>query len=136
MCNAPSYFGSIWNFLKKWIDPKTGEKVVVVYAADVLSTLETVIDIENIPQSLGGKLDWEAGMPSVFDDGMCQQLEWVQEGNSTPALPRGPVKWIVDDEGVRTAIAVGTVDGKARRERIAVLRPGKTNGEKIQNGQH
>lgn len=115
--------------MKKWIDPHTREKTVVVTAANTLSALQADIDIENIPQSLGGKHVFEAGMQSSLDQSISQQLDWIVERDANSTLPRGPVKWVVDEKGVRTAVAVGTIDGKARLERIAVLRPEQSNGE-------
>jgi hypothetical protein len=107
--------------LKKWIDPKTGNKVVVVAATDVLSTLQASIDIENIPRELGGNLLWKPPMGSSLDAGICRRLDWIIELGPTSTLPPGPMKWVVDDKGVRTAVAVGSMDGKVRQEPIAVL---------------
>ena len=120
--------------MKKWIDPNTGEKVVVVPAADVLPTLQASIDIEHIPLSLGGEFDWKPGMPSSLDPSTCEQLDWIGERGPASTLPPGPMKWIVDEKGVRTAVAVGTIDGKARREPIAVLSSGGRTKVDANNG--
>ncbi|KAI0973479.1 CRAL/TRIO domain protein [Xylaria arbuscula] len=107
VCNAPPYFPRIWSFLKGWFDPRTAEKLVIVPPADVLSTLLDVIDIECIPERYGGRAKDEHGVVPLVEG--LGELLGVEE------LPDGPIKWAVH-QGQRTAVAVGTRDGKVRKE--------------------
>ncbi|KAI0808515.1 CRAL/TRIO domain protein [Xylaria sp. FL0064] len=105
--NAPPYFPRIWSFLKAWFDPRTAEKLVIVPPANILSTLLKEIDIECIPERYGGQARDEHGIVPLV--GGLKELLGVEE------LPEGPIKWTMH-QGKRTAIAVGTWEGKARRE--------------------
>jgi hypothetical protein len=98
--------------LKKWIDPRTAEKLVIVPSADVLATLSETIAIENIPEQYGGKFASRQGMTPLLDDALKSLLA-VEE------LPKGAVKWTVDEQGNRTAVAVGSQKGGVRDEVVA-----------------
>jgi hypothetical protein len=117
VCNTPSYFATIWNFLKKWVDPVTAAKVVVLSPTETLAALTEKIDAVNIPVQLGGQFAYEPDMVPDLDNRIQQSLTWLGE----PKLPPGPIKWVVDRNGDRKVIAVGSVDGKARQQEIAVL---------------
>jgi hypothetical protein len=92
----------------------------VLPADEVLPTLEASIDIDNIPQRFGGNFVFEHGMTPSLDIGLCQRLDWAEEPQSK--LPPGPLKW-VEEDGLRKAVAIGTINGKARKEYIASLTP-------------
>ncbi|KAI1356052.1 CRAL/TRIO domain protein [Xylaria sp. FL0043] len=110
--NAPPYFPRIWSFLKGWFDPRTAEKLVIVPPADVLSTLLKEIDIECIPERYGGQARDEHGVVPLV--GGLKELLGVEE------LPEGPIKWTMH-QGKRTAVAVGTREGEARREVVGPI---------------
>jgi hypothetical protein len=117
VCNTPSYFATIWNFLKKWVDPVTAAKVVVLSPTETPAALTEKIDPVNIPIQLGGKFAYEQGMVPNLDHSIQQSLTWLGE----PNLPPGPIKWVKDGNGDSKVIAVGSIDGKARREEVARL---------------
>jgi hypothetical protein len=110
--HAPSAFSKIWGLLKKWIDPRTAEKLVIVPSADVLASLSETIDIGSIPGRYGGRLKSQHGMTPELNDALKGLL-----GINT--LPTGPLKWVVDSNGVRTAVAVGSRNGVERRSSVA-----------------
>ncbi|KAJ5116915.1 hypothetical protein N7456_001263 [Penicillium angulare] len=115
VCNAPSYFATIWKYLKKWIDPRTAEKIVVLTNTEALSVLQEYIDIENIPKALGGEYDFTHGMLPIIDDNIRNQFNWPVPGIP---LPSGPIKLSKDANGAISAVAVGEIDGVQRRETI------------------
>ncbi|KAI1818648.1 CRAL-TRIO domain-containing protein [Poronia punctata] len=117
--NAPAYFGKIWNLLKKWVDPRTAEKLVILTKSEVLPRLTASIDLEAIPQEHGGEFEFQHGMVARLDPGICRQLEWLWQSPGT--IPPGPVKWVVDGEGRRMAVAVGSISGEPRFQPLAVL---------------
>ncbi|KAI1121054.1 CRAL/TRIO domain protein [Nemania abortiva] len=107
LLNAPPSFSRIWAFIKGWIDPKTAAKLVVVQSADILPTLLETIDIESIPERYGGK--------STAQNGKIPPVDSLRGLLGCDELPDGPIKWTVD-QGGRTAVAVGTRGGEARKE--------------------
>ena len=120
--NASSYFSKIWGLLKKFVDPRTAEKLVIVQKQDVLSTLTETIGIENIPVQYGGRLNLKP-VDGYFATHLCpgisQALKW--EGGLRE-LPPGPIKFVVDEQGGRSIVAVGTTTGgKMRKELVARL---------------
>ncbi|KAJ5730625.1 SEC14 cytosolic factor [Penicillium malachiteum] len=113
--NAPSYFGWMWGIMKKWIDPGTAAKVVIVPESEMMSTLTKYIDLENIPTRFGGEFSWENGTPLDLDINIQSGLEWTEDGK----FPPGPMKWVLDGSGRKTAVAVGSLEGVPRITRIA-----------------
>ncbi|THC92559.1 hypothetical protein EYZ11_007970 [Aspergillus tanneri] len=114
LCNCPSYFAAIWKILKGWVDPVTAEKLVFLTPVEVLPTLKEYIDPENLPVSLGGKLDFEHGMQYDLDAAVRKVLGRDQ-------LVPGPMKWVYDNRGRMSAVAVGSVDGQKRQATVATL---------------
>ncbi|PLB33275.1 SEC14 family lipid-binding protein [Aspergillus candidus] len=114
VCNTPSYFATIWKFLKGWVDPVTADKLIFLTPSEVLPTLEEHIDTASLPASLGGSHPWKHGERPLLDEPTKALLK-VDE------LPPGPMKWVVDDQGRRCLVAVGSEGGKPRRETVAVL---------------
>lgn len=112
--NAASAFAKIWGLLKKWIDPRTAEKLVIVSSADTLETLSETIDIENIPLQYGGKFESKQGMAPRLDGALKALL-------AVEALPIGPIKWQTDMQGNQTAIAVGSQKGMTREEVVGQI---------------
>jgi hypothetical protein len=84
--------------------------------------LSSHIDVCNIPKKYGGGLDFEFGMEPVLDVEIKEMLKWPDGvDESQRRLPIGPVKWVDEGGGGRTAVAVGSKDGKLRRETVASL---------------
>jgi hypothetical protein len=119
--NAPSYFGKLWGVLKQWVDPRTASKLIIVSRKDVLPTLVKSIDLASIPERFGGKLEFQHGSLPKLDKTICNALEWASEVPDQ-TLPAGPIKWVTDEQGRMKAVAVGTADGKSRRQHIATCR--------------
>ncbi|KAJ8128357.1 hypothetical protein O1611_g5276 [Lasiodiplodia mahajangana] len=107
LLNAPPSFSRIWAFIKPWVDPKTASKVSVVQSADILMTLLETIDIESIPERYGGK--------STAENGKIPPVDGLKGLLGVDELPDEPIKWTID-QGNRTAAAVGTRGGEARKE--------------------
>ena len=122
---APSFFPVVWGWIKKWFDPITTSKIFLLAQNDVLPTLSTFIDIEDIPKKYGGKLDYEFGQLPNLDPKIRQHLSIEPTANAESLFVASPIRWVNEDEsgldGEMTALSVGTVDGKQRKERVAVL---------------
>ena len=78
------------------------------------------MDVDSIPKKYGGNLDFECGKMPVLDAAVKDVLDLA-----SPDLERmfltAPVKWIDDVDGDMTAVGVGSIDGKERREKVATL---------------
>ncbi|KAJ5360799.1 hypothetical protein N7517_009990 [Penicillium concentricum] len=117
VCNAPSYYRTVWKYLKGWVDPYTAEKIVVLLEAEVLPALREYIDDVNIPTKFGGKFQFTHGMLPDLDNNIQRLLN----SDSSTSLPPGPLKWIQDSDGRRTALAVGRKAGSERSGTIATV---------------
>jgi hypothetical protein len=84
------------------------------------TTLEKYIDPENIPRKYGGTLDYKFGDMPMLEPAILSVLESTAPGFTT--FPTGPVKWHVSEPGKLDAIAVGSVDGKKRRDVVAKMK--------------
>jgi hypothetical protein len=116
---APSFFPTVWSWIKRWFDPITVSKIFILSQADMLPTLSKYIATENIPKKYGGTLDFEWGARPNLDPAIQEALDWKVPGSngSPPAsIPRGPVRWRELPDGGVEAVAVGKVDGKKREE--------------------
>lgn len=114
MLNAPSYFGYFWTFLKKWLEPRTAAKLEIIAPADVQKTLFDLIDEDSIPAQFGGKCPYTHGLVPQVDDGL-RKLLGTAEG---AALPKGPIKWVVNAAGDEELVAVGTSGEKVRKDLV------------------
>jgi hypothetical protein len=85
---------------------------VIVSSADALTLLSEQIDVASIPEQYGGKFKSQHGMTPELDDGLKKHL-------GVNALPPGPLKWTVTEDGVRTAVAVGSSKGLKRHGSVA-----------------
>lgn len=119
LLNAPSYFATIWSFIKKFIDPATAAKLVILSPTEALPTLTTFIDLDNIPTKFGGTFNFTPGMIPDLDLGIRHALDWSP--SSEEELPPGPFKWSLDSTGRKVAVAVGSVDGILRVQPVAIL---------------
>lgn len=108
---------AIWKYMKAWVDPYTVEKLVVLLSPEVLPTLREHIDDTNIPAQFGGGLSFTHGMLPNLDSDIQQYLGL----DDSKSLPPGPIKWIEDLDGRKTALAVGIEAGSERSERIATI---------------
>ena len=88
--------------------------------------LSSYIDPVNIPKQYGGELEFEFGMTPKLDPTIAKMLRWSNQNTAESAesanrsYPIGPLK-LVDQNNEKTIVAVGSVDGKERRETIATF---------------
>lgn len=71
---APWIFPPIWNIVKNWLDPVVASKIVFTKNP---KDLEKYISIDHIPQSLGGKDDFDPKFiqPNAEDDKLMKDTE-------------------------------------------------------------
>lgn len=124
---APSYFPTIFAWVKRWIDPGTVAKLEIVPGHTVLSTLQAYVEMENIPRRFDGKFEYSHGMPIQLDADLRQLLTWLPPHAE---LPMGPLKWTEDGKGSATIISRGKSDGKQKSEKVATLRTRELKGKK------
>ncbi|KAI4250835.1 MAG: hypothetical protein LQ352_005225 [Teloschistes flavicans] len=120
LIGAPSYFSTIWGWVKNWVDPGTVEKLKVLSHAEVLPTLKEYIDVENIPTRFGGQLKYETGMGYDLDPVITRRLVWLS--GSDNKFPKGPITWVRTGDGCKMAVAIGSQHGKERMKKLAVIR--------------
>ncbi|KAH7906513.1 CRAL-TRIO domain-containing protein [Hygrophoropsis aurantiaca] len=82
--NCPSFFPTIWNWIKNWFDEGTRNKIHIL-GKDPGDALRELIDKMDLPQAYGGELQW------AFEDDPC--LDGVILG-AIGQLPRGPAIFI------------------------------------------
>ena len=88
---------------------------MVLTRAEVSPILQEHIETSNIPDMLGGDLQFEHGMAPMIDDNMRTCLDWKFPGTT---LPLGPIKLSENPNGTIRAMAVGSLDGVQRRETL------------------
>ncbi|CZT51852.1 related to phosphatidylinositol/phosphatidylcholine transfer protein [Rhynchosporium secalis] len=126
---APSFFPTVWGWIKKWFDPITTSKIFILSSADMKKTLESFIDPINIPVKYGGQLKYTFGDPPVFDPAIEKIIKWEGERSE---FPQGPMYWksrqgerlegrLGEETNAMTAVAVGSVEGKQREEVIGTV---------------
>jgi hypothetical protein len=126
---APSFFSTVWGWIKKWFDPITVSKIFILAPNEVKPTLERFIDIKNIPKQYGGELDWEFGQPPNLDEPMKGLLGKLGEpGGWTD----GPIRF-VEGDGETLIKAFGTEKGKPRTTVFATIPSPRTTsvGEEL-----
>ncbi|TDL23192.1 CRAL/TRIO domain-containing protein [Rickenella mellea] len=82
--NAPSFFPTIWNWIKGWFDEGTRDKIHIL-GRDSASTLLTLVNAPDLPKTYGGELDWKFGDAPNLDDEATKVLG---------ELPRGSVIFV------------------------------------------
>jgi hypothetical protein len=116
---APFFFNTVWGWIKRWFDPITVSKIFILGQHEVKSTLESFIDIQNIPKKYGGELDFEWGQLSIPDPAWEGIVQWE---NGFSEFPSGPLLWEETDNGKKLAcIAHGRVDGKDRHQTVCTI---------------
>lgn len=122
---APSFFPVVWGWVKKWFDPITTSKIFILAQQDVLPTLSSFVDIEDIPKRYGGKLDFEFGKLPNLDPKIRQHLTIESTKDAETFFLASPIRWVDEaeggEDGEMTALSVGALNGKQRKERVAVL---------------
>jgi hypothetical protein len=116
---APMFFSTVWGWIKRWFDPITVSKIFILGSHEVLPTLKSFVDIENIPKQYGGGLEFSWGEMPNLDPVIRQTVKWE---NGHTAFPKGPMYWRpIGDGETLECVAVGTVDQKERLERVCTM---------------
>jgi hypothetical protein len=125
LIGAPSFFPTVWGWVKRWFDPITVSKIFILSAAEVKPTLLQYMDEENIPIKYGGKLDFKFGDMPMLEPAIADSLEWHDETRKGGfrSFPTGPIKWQTGADGKMQAVAVGSKNGTKRNQPIAEIRP-------------
>jgi hypothetical protein len=120
LIGAPSFFPTVWGWVKRWFDPITVSKIFILAASDVKPTLLQYMDEENIPKKYGGKLDFKFGDLPMLEPAIADSLDWQQDirKGGFRSFPTGPIKW-QKENGKMQAVAVGTQNGTRRNLLIA-----------------
>ncbi|KAF8468232.1 CRAL-TRIO domain-containing protein [Kalaharituber pfeilii] len=117
--NAPSFFPTVWGWIKKWFDPVTTSKITILAGSlskeELGQKLAEFVDKSDLPKRFGGEFDWDYGMAPKVDEGVEAVLgkEWVESDGGMV----GPMRWVRDAgvEGVQgRAVKLGSVGGKDR----------------------
>jgi hypothetical protein len=125
LIGAPSFFPTVWGWVKRWFDPITVSKIFILSAAEVKPTLLQYMEEENIPKKYGGKLDFKFGDMPMLEPAIADSLEWHDETRKGGfrSFPTGPIKWQRGADGKMQAVAVGSKNGTKRNMPIAEIRP-------------
>jgi hypothetical protein len=84
--NAPSFFPTIWGWVKGMFDEGTRNKVHLIGSGtDPASELGDVIDLDNLPKVYGGRMEWKYEDEPMLDEEIKKSIG----ADST----RGPVVW-------------------------------------------
>lgn len=117
---APSFFPTVWSWIKRWFDPITVSKIFILGPNDVKPTLLKFLEEENIPKAYGGSLEWEWGSLPALEPAIENALKWPE--GQEHKFPTGPIKWRTTQDGKQLeAVAVGTQAGKPREQIIATV---------------
>ncbi|KAG8899144.1 hypothetical protein FRB99_006895 [Tulasnella sp. 403] len=87
--NAPSFFPTIWGWLKVWFDENTRRKIHIL-SKSMQHQLLDAIDAENLPKAYGGTLDWSFDDPPNLDTPAKEALKSIGG-----VYPKGP--WAMID---------------------------------------
>ncbi|KAI1626772.1 CRAL-TRIO domain-containing protein [Exophiala viscosa] len=102
---APSFFPTVWGWIKRWFDPVTVSKIFILSKHDVKPTLSKYMELRDIPKRYGGELEWEWGNLPHLDAETRAAVE--KDGNK--GWVKGPCLWL---SGRR--VVVGSEKGKIR----------------------
>ncbi|KAL8790904.1 MAG: hypothetical protein Q9213_000329 [Squamulea squamosa] len=117
---APSFFPTVWGWIKKWFDPITTSKIFILSQDQVKPTLSAFMDVSSIPKKYGGELDFECGMMPSLDPDLRKCLE-IKDARLEELFLTGPTRWVDSEEGEMVALSVGSIDGKPHKEAVATL---------------
>ncbi|KAF8879486.1 CRAL-TRIO domain-containing protein [Infundibulicybe gibba] len=82
--NAPSFFPTVWGWIKGWFDPHTRSKIHVL--SNDLSSLHELVHMPDLPKVYGGELEWTFEDEPSLDKDASEVLGGV--------MPRGPVIFV------------------------------------------
>ncbi|GAD95398.1 phosphatidylinositol transporter, putative [Paecilomyces variotii No. 5] len=127
LIGAPSFFPTVWGWIKRWFDPNTTSKIFILSADEVKPTLTSFMPLSSIPKKYGGELDWDWGdLPSL--DEPARELIGALEtspanGQGKPGFLKGPVLFKGDKIEV-----LGSEGGRPRRQEIPVEKKTSSTG--------
>ncbi|KAI9724635.1 MAG: hypothetical protein M1828_003659 [Chrysothrix sp. TS-e1954] len=127
---APSFFPTVWGWVKRWFDPITVSKIFILPQHEVKSVLTQYVDISNIPTKYGGELKWTWGNPPSLEPSIQKAISWKnpsKDANGNNTFPGCPVRWREGSDRRMHGIALGTINGKQQEIDIGSL-PGRTAG--------
>jgi hypothetical protein len=148
---APSFFPTVWSWIKRWFDPITVSKIFILSQYDMKETLEKYIAPENIPRKYGGTLDFEYGMMPILEPAICNMFVSQSQNSATLdattkavenvvgattdiksnmgdnycnelSFPIGPIKWREKENGELEAVAVGSENGSLRELTVGKIK--------------
>ncbi|KAF8636205.1 hypothetical protein AX17_003692 [Amanita inopinata Kibby_2008] len=110
--NSPSFFPTVWGWIKGWFDPGTRDKISVLgriggddgKEGEAVLKLREVVNVEDLARVYGGELDWEYEHEPRLDEHARRVLG---------EMPKGPAIF---------------VDGKVAKPEIPSLENKKQNG--------
>ncbi|EXJ80581.1 hypothetical protein A1O1_08727 [Capronia coronata CBS 617.96] len=102
---APSFFPTVWGWIKRWFDPVTVSKIFILGKHEVKSTLSKFMEPKDFPKRYGGDLEWDWG---DFPD-LDAETRAAVEKDGNKGWVQGPCLWL---QGQR--LVVGSVKGKPR----------------------
>ncbi|KAF9523923.1 CRAL/TRIO domain-containing protein [Crepidotus variabilis] len=79
--NSPSFFPTIWNWIKGWFDEGTRQKIHVL-GSDPGEKLLELIDAENLPVQYGGSLEWKFEDEPNLDEDTKRVLGEMPKGSA------------------------------------------------------
>ncbi|KAJ7235158.1 CRAL-TRIO domain-containing protein [Mycena haematopus] len=120
LIGAPSFFPTVWGWIKRWFDPGTTAKLFVLAAADVQPTLTRFMRPADLPRKYGGELEWSYGMPPSLDGEIARVVRGLGGVGGEGKWVKGPLRWVAEKEGAKI-VARGTVGGKPRDEVVGVF---------------
>lgn len=113
---APSFFPTVWGWVKRWFDPVTVSKIFILGKHEMKATLENFIDPKDFPEQYGGKLKWDFGDLPHMDVDALRAVE--KDGHK--GWVSGPCLWLEHER-----VIVGSDKGKLRRadKEVAQMKP-------------
>ncbi|BGP56736.1 cytosolic factor, phosphatidylinositol/phosphatidylcholine transfer protein [Rhodotorula sphaerocarpa] len=111
--------GAGW--IQKWFDEGTRNKIHILSASDLTSTLSEHMPPSSIPKKYGGTHDWTFGTSGPNLDRETRETLRMREGEE---LPKGPLRWNRQEGGLRV---VGG-EGRTEEERAKWNDRGKESG--------
>ncbi|TKA52591.1 hypothetical protein B0A53_04601 [Rhodotorula sp. CCFEE 5036] len=111
LIGAPSFFSVVWGWIQKWFDEGTRNKIHILSAADLTSTLSAHMPLSSIPRKYGGTLDWTFGESGPNLDAEAREVLHMEEGEE---MPSGPLRW---ERGEGGGLRVVGGEGRTDEER-------------------
>ncbi|CAG8035959.1 unnamed protein product [Penicillium nalgiovense] len=111
--SAPPYFVKAWEIIKKWFDPASVSKILILSPSESKTILSAYIDLPNLPKEYGGMLSWEWGEMLNLEEPARDIASGIyfRDQNGDQQFLKGPVTF-----SGGSVHRWGTVDGELRRQ--------------------